>query len=82
MHWVALVILVVLVLAYVLIGGAVFMALEKDNEKNMTELAHATFLSFIGNVHEQGFEILSAKSFRYKPLHHFLKQIWIYSILR
>ena len=50
MHWVALVILVVVVLAYVLIGGAVFMALEKDNETNVTEVAHATFLSFIGRL--------------------------------
>ena len=50
MHWVALVILVVLVLVYVLIGGAVFMELEKDNETNMTEDTHVAFKSFIGNV--------------------------------
>ena len=50
MHWVALVILVIVVLVYVLVGGAVFMALEKDNEINMTEVAHATFRNFIGKV--------------------------------
>ena len=48
MYGSTLVILVVVVLAYILFGGAVFMALEKDNEIAMTNIVSSNFKYFIG----------------------------------
>lgn len=49
MYWTTLAVLVIVVLAYILVGGAIFMALEKDNEAHVTHTAHSNFHNFISN---------------------------------
>lgn len=49
MHWVTLILLVFVVIAYILIGGAIFMALEKDADLQIRRIAQETFQSFLEN---------------------------------
>ncbi|KAL4230823.1 potassium channel subfamily K member 4 [Mactra antiquata] len=47
MHWLTLTILSCVLLVYILVGGAIFMALEKDNEEEVQTVQSSTFTQFL-----------------------------------
>jgi hypothetical protein len=47
MHWLTLCVLSGVLLVYILVGGAIFMALEKENEDDVTTTQFATFTQFL-----------------------------------
>lgn len=50
MHWITICILSVVLLIYILIGGAIFMALEKDKEDEIATTQTSTFTQFLGKL--------------------------------
>ena len=48
MNWKTLVILIISVLVYILVGAAIFLALEQHHETRVKEIAQSTFMAFTG----------------------------------